>query len=332
MHQTRSAESLDQFGQVIPDAFAGQCPSDDPYLQPPSVMGASLPDLSRRLGRRTFRRMAKALLRAAEVWRIFSDPFGDPRTRRARLTADLTKVARSHDEWSRCLTKGEAEEWARRLATIASNRYGLEAAEAAKIAGAVAGGARKYSHDSRAQARRAREREAKKRERQRPRDEKWMHDHDSRHMTWKAISARDGVSWATIRNAVIRLRNRLKLKLRWTDTSKNPDPSPSRGAPGELRQPARPSTVRGTPNHAPPDTLPSSPRSAPAVTTYRLLERLRSSIERGVRPINAVMAVADPLTRRLQDISQDMKALYEERTAIHGVIDCVDPTERSQFG
>jgi transposase len=239
-------------------------------------------------------------------------------------------VAKQHEEWSRCLTNEETTAWARRLATIAITRYGMDAAEAGKIAGAVAARARKYSHEPRAQAQRARAREAKRRERLQPRDERWRRDHDDCGMTWKEISARDGVSLYTIRKAVYRLRDRLGLKLRWTSTSENSNPIPSRGGPAERPQPARPSTVCGSANHAPPDILPSSPPSGPAAATYRNLVSLQSSVKRGVPPIEAVMAVVDPLAKRLQDIAQDMNALHEEKTAIHCVLNCVDPTERLQ--
>lgn len=274
------------------------------WLAPPKHNFPLGVDLASRVSDRVIRRVVAALLGLV------------PRGRRARLTAALTKEAKRHEEWSRCLTSGEAEEWARKLTRIATERHGLEAGEAAKIAGAIARRARKYSHDPQAQARRARDREAKRRERQRPRDERWMRDHDERQMTWKQIGDRDGKSQWTVRSAVHRLRRRLGLKLTRTYTSTDP---------GLDR---RPSTVRCTPYPAPPDTLPSSPRSGPAVATYGHLNRLRLSIERGARPIDAVLAVADSLQRRLQSISEEFAALRDERDAIYSVVACVDPTER----
>ena len=228
---------------------------------------------------------------------------------RAQLTAALTKEAKGHGEWSRCLTKAETKVWVRKLTKIAIARYDLETGEAAKIAGKIASKARKYSHEPRAQARRARERAAELRESQRSRDEGWMHDHDERQMTWKQIGDRDGIPWTTVRNAVIRLRKRLGLKRMWASTSPT-DPGPVQ----------HPSTARGTVNHVPPDTLPSSPRSAPAVATYRLLERLGQAIERRERTIDVVMEVDDALRRRLQIINADQESLSAETDAIYGVI------------
>ena len=264
---------------------------------------SSIPfDLSRRLGLSALRSCVDVMLGVVSTMAL-----------RAQLTAALTKEAKGHGEWSRCLTKAETKVWARRLTKIAITRYGLEAGEAAKIAGKVASRARKYSHEPRAQARRARERAAKRRESQQSRDKEWMHDHDERQMTWKQIGDRDSKPWTTVRNAVLRLRKRLGLKRKWIPISST--------EPGPVQ---RPSTARGTVNHAPPDNLPSSPRSALAVTTYRHLDRLRRSIERGVLPIDAVMEVEAPLLRRLQSINTDIAALIVEKDTIYGMIACVE--------
>lgn len=225
----------------------------------------------------------------------------DPRARRARLTAALTREARLHDEWRRCLTNAEAATWARRLAKIAIERYGLEADEAAKIADAVAREARRYSHTSPAQAHRARVREANRREDQRPRDERWMQLHDEEGLSWREIGEREAVpvSPFTVRNAVRRLRKRLSL-------------SP-------------PPTVRGTAYRTPPEDIHCSTRSAPA--TISKLECLQQ-----IKAGNAGVAtlVDDPqLIERMRDGVLDCNRMIDEaQESKRAIFDMLQELER----
>ena len=288
--------------ETTPDATFGQHPHASVDWFGPSTRRTIPFDLSRRLGLSALRSYVDVLLGIVSTIAL-----------RAQLTAALTKEAKGHEEWSRCLTNGEAKEWAGKLTTITIMRYGLEAAEAAKIANKVAYRARRFSHHPRAQAKRARDQGAKLSESQRPRDEGWMRDHDELGMTWKAIGDRDGVSRWTVRNAVVRLRKRLGLKRIMVTTSSTDS------GPGQ-----RPSTVRGTVRHAPPDTLPSSPRLAPVVAIYRILQGLAQVIERGEQPIEAVMEVVAPLQRRMQDINAAIEDLKLEKDAIYGALACAE--------
>ena len=231
----------------------------------------------------------------------------DPRARRARLAAAVDWLAKDSTphQWRRYLTDAEAQEWAARLAALATDRLGIEADEAAKIARMVAKRRRRQSHTTEAQAARARNRHARHRQANRPRYEAWEADHAAG-MSWRQLEARDGVKARTIRDGVYWFRRQ-----RTAEAAQQPEqakrPAPRGGA--LLRQNVSPDIL-------PPDYHCSTPSAAVTPPSDR--------------PTGLDSLDVAGMQRHLRAILDDRRAGYDEEYAILAALEMADPTPAQQ--
>ena len=259
---------------------------------------------------------APILPKATEFGHILPFPVPDPRKRRALLKAAVEQMAQSQAEFGRCLTKGETEEWARRLERVAVeldavNGVPLGAKIAAAVADEVAKQYSRYSHTSEAQSFRALNREAERREGQRPRDERWWRDHDERGMSWSALAAREKAearkadrkpfSESTIRRAVYRLRARI------------------------LAENAAGHTVRCQGGNAPPDSTHCSKCSGSAtIPGLEYLRRLRTEDMQG----NMLFKDSRLLERLRDGVLHCDRMIEEGRSGRRAILNVLKEMER----